>query len=126
MVFNIVIVSVLVILIIHYSIDYLKTFLNPSPPILEDLKYKKYKAMIDEISRPRPHSDLTDNIDLTVGDLTVGDLTVGDLSVGDLSVGDLSVGDLSINGVADLDKAFTDDTVSEDLGQYFNLKIAEE
>jgi hypothetical protein len=124
MVFNIVIVSVLVILIIHYSIDYLKTFLNPSPPILEDLKYKKYKAMIDEISRPRPESDLTDNIDLSVGDLTVGDLTVGDLSVGDLSIN--GVGDLSINGVADLDKAFTDDTVSEDLGQYFNSKIAEE
>ena len=101
MVFNIVIVSVLVILIIHYSIDYLKTFLNPSPPILEDLKYKKYKAMIDEISRPRPHSDLNDNIDLTVGDL-------------------------SINEVADLDKALSDDTVSEDLGQYFNSKIAEE
>ncbi len=119
MVFNIVIVSVLVILIIHYSIDYLKTFLNPSPPILEDLKYKKYKAMIDEISRPRPESDLTDNIDLSVGDLTVGDLSVGDLSIN-------GVGDLSINGVADLDKAFTDDTVSEDLGQYFNSKIAEE
>ena len=100
------IVSVLVILIIHYSIDYLKTFLNPSPPILEDLKYKKYKAMIDEISRPRPESDLIDNIDLAVGDL--------------------SVGDLSINGVADLDKALSDDTVSEDLGQYFNSKIAEE
>lgn len=100
------IVSVLVILIIHYSIDYLKTFLNPSPPILEDLKYKKYKAMIDEISRPRPESDLTDNIDLSVGDLTVGDL--------------------SINEVADLDKALSDDTVSEDLGQYFNSKIAEE
>ena len=111
MVFNIVIVSVLVILIIHYSIDYLKTFLNPSPPILEDLKYKKYKAMIDEISRPRPESDLTDNIDLSVGDLSVGDLTVGDLS---------------INEVADLDKALSDDTVSEDLGQYFNSKIAEE
>jgi hypothetical protein len=115
MVFNIVIVSVLVILIIHYSIDYLKTFLNPSPPILEDLKYKKYKAMIDEISRPRPESDLS-----------VGDLTVGDLTVGDLTVGDLTVGDLSINGVADLDKALSDDTISEDLGQYFNSKIAEE
>ena len=101
MVFNIVIVSVLVILIIHYSIDYLKTFLNPSPPILEDLKYKKYKAMIDEISRPRQESDLTDNIDLYNGDLT-------------------------INGVGDLDKALSDDTVSEDLGQYFNSKIAEE
>lgn len=101
MVFNIVIVSVLVILIIHYSIDYLKTFLNPSPPILEDLKYKKYKAMIDEISRPRPGEALLDGIDL-------------------------SVGDLSINGVADLDKALSDDTVSEDLGQYFNSKIAEE
>ena len=101
MVFNIVIVSVLVILIIHYSIDYLKTFLNPSPPMLEDLKYKKYKTMIDEISRPRPHSDLTDNIDLYNGDLT-------------------------INGVGDLDKALSDDTVSEDLCQYFNSKIAEE
>jgi len=106
MVFNIVIVSVLVILIIHYSIDYLKTFLNPSPPILEDLKYKKYKAMIDEISRPRQESDLTDNIDLYNGDLSVGDLT--------------------INEVGDLDKALSDDTVSEDLGQYFNSKIAEE
>ena len=102
MVFNIVIVSVLVILIIHYSIDYLKTFLNPSPPILEDLKYKKYKAMIDEISRPRPYEKaLSDDIDLVVGDLTV-------------------------NGVGDLDKALSDDTVSEDLGQYFNSKIAEE
>jgi hypothetical protein len=100
---------VLVILIIHYSIDYLKTFLNPSPPILEDLKYKKYKAMIDEISRPRPHSDLNDNIDLTVGDLSINE-----------------VADLSINEVADLDKALSDDTVSEDLGQYFNSKIAEE
>ena len=96
MVFNIVIVSVLVILIIHYSIDYLKTFLNPSPPILEDLKYKKYKAMIDEISRPRPYEKaLSDDIDLVVGDLTD-------------------------NG------ALSDDTVSEDLGQYFNSKIAEE
>ena len=96
MVFNIVIVSVLVILIIHYSIDYLKTFLNPSPPILEDLKYKKYKAMIDEISRPRPYEKaLSDDIDLVVGDLTA-------------------------NG------ALSDDTVSEDLGQYFNSKIAEE
>ena len=102
MVFNIVIVSVLVILIIHYSIDYLKTFLNPSPPIFEDLKYKKYKAMIDEISRPRPYEKaLSDDIDLVVGDLTV-------------------------NGVGDLDKVLSDDTVSEDLGQYFNSKIAEE
>lgn len=104
MVFNIVIVSVLVILIIHYSIDYLKTFLNPSPPILEDLKYKKYKAMIDEISRPRPYEKaLSDDIDLVVGDLTVN-----------------GVGDLTVNG------ALSDDTVSEDLGQYFNSKIAEE
>jgi hypothetical protein len=104
MVFNIVIVSVLVILIIHYSIDYLKTFLNPSPPILEDLKYKKYKAMIDEISRPRPYEKaLSDDIDLDNG-----------------------VGDLTVNGVGDLDKALSDDTVSEDLGQYFNSKIAEE
>jgi hypothetical protein len=53
MVFNIVIVSILIILIFHYSFDYLKTLLNPSPPILEDLKYKKYKAMIDDISRPK-------------------------------------------------------------------------
>lgn len=73
MVFNIVVISVLVILIIHYSIDYLKTFLNPSPPILEDLKYKKYKTMIDEISRPRHVGDLdkalSDDIDLAVSDL---------------------------------------------------------
>ena len=110
MVFNIVIVSVLVILIIHYSIDYLKTFLNPSPPILEDLKYKKYKAMIDEISRPRPYEKaLSDDIDLVVGDLTVN-----------------GVGDLTVNEVGDLDKALSDDIVSEDLGQYFNSKIAEE
>ena len=104
MVFNIVIVSVLVILIIHYSIDYLKTFLNPSPPMLEDLKYKKYKTMIDEISRPRPDGNalsdsnaLSDDIDLTIGDI-------------------------------DLDKALSDniDLASEDLGQYFNSKIAEE
>ena len=53
MVFNIVIVSILIILIFHYSFDYLKTLLNPSPPILEDLKYKKYKAMIDDISKPK-------------------------------------------------------------------------
>lgn len=53
MVFNIVIVSILIILIFHYSFDYLKTLLNPSPPILEDLKYKKYKAMIDNISKPK-------------------------------------------------------------------------
>ena len=53
MVFNIVIVSILVILIIHYSIDYLKSFLNPLPPSLEDLKYKKYKTIIDEMTRPK-------------------------------------------------------------------------
>ena len=47
------IVSVLVILIIHYSIDYLKSFLNPLPPSLEDLKYKKYKTIIDEMTRPK-------------------------------------------------------------------------
>ena len=118
MVFNIVIVSVLVILIIHYSIDYLKTFLNPSPPILEDLKYKKYKAMIDEISRPRPYEKaLSDDIDLVVGDLAIN-------GVGDLTVN--GVGDLTVNEVGDLDKALSDDTVSEDLGQYFNSKIAEE
>ena len=60
MVFNIVIVSILIILIFHYSFDYLKTLLNPSPPILEDLKYKKYKAMIDDISKPKlePDEDL--------------------------------------------------------------------
>jgi len=62
MVFNIVIVSILIILIFHYSFDYLKTLLNPSPPILEDLKYKKYKAMIDNISKPKlepePDEDL--------------------------------------------------------------------
>jgi len=75
--------------------------------MLEDLKYKKYKAMIDEISRPRQVvSALSDDIDLVVGDLVVGDLTV--------------------NGVGDLDKALSDDIVSEDLGQYFTSKIAEE
>ena len=100
MVFNIVIVSVLVILIIHYSIDYLKTFLNPSPPMLEDLKYKKYKAMIDEISRPRPIGNTLSDSNALLDDI---DLTV-----------------------VDLDKALSDDTVSEDLGQYFNSKIAEE
>ena len=114
MVFNIVIVSVLVILIIHYSIDYLKTFLNPSPPMLEDLKYKKYKAMIDEISRPRPIGNalsdsnaLSDNIDLTIGDIDL---------------------DKALSDDIDLDKALSDDIdlVSEDLGQYFNSKIAEE
>lgn len=47
------IVSVLVILIIHYSIDYLKSFINPLPPSLEDLKYKKYKTIIDEMTRPK-------------------------------------------------------------------------
>ena len=104
------IVSVLVILIIHYSIDYLKTFLNPSPPMLEDLKYKKYKAMIDEISRPRPDGNgLSDDIDLTVGDLTVGDLTVNEALSDNIELD---------NGVGDLD--------SDDLGQYFNSKIAEE
>ena len=111
MVFNIVIVSVLVILIIHYSIDYLKTFLNPCPPILEDLKYKKYKTMIDEISRPRPLSNaLSDDTDLDNGILTVGDL------------------DKALSDDTDLGNTLLDDTdlVSEDLGQYFNSKIAEE
>ena len=72
MVFNIVIVSVLVILIIHYSIDYLKTFLNPSPPLLEDLKYKKYKTMIDEISK------LRSNEALSLSDALSGDALSGD------------------------------------------------
>ena len=60
MVFNIVIVSVLVILIIHYSIDYLKSFLNPLPPSLEDLKYKKYKTIIDEMTRPKVEPVVSD------------------------------------------------------------------
>jgi hypothetical protein len=67
MVFNIVIVSILIILIFHYSFDYLKTLLNPSPPILEDLKYKKYKAMIDDISRlkiePEPDDDGVEDLE---------------------------------------------------------------
>ncbi len=63
MVFNIVIVSILIILIFHYSFDYLKTLLNPSPPILEDLKYKKYKAMIDDISKPKPEPDPDDGVE---------------------------------------------------------------
>ncbi len=115
MVFNIVIVSVLVILIIHYSIDYLKTFLNPSPPMLEDLKYKKYKAMIDEISRPRPIGNtLSDNIDLTIGDIDLDKALSDDKYLID--------DDLTVNG------ALSDniDLVSEDLGHYFNSKIAEE
>jgi hypothetical protein len=53
MVFNILIISILIILIIHYSLDYIKSFLNPIPPSLEDLKYKKYKTIIDEISKPK-------------------------------------------------------------------------
>ena len=52
MVLNIVIISTLIILIVHFSIDYLKTFLNTSSPHLDDLKYKKYKAIIDDISKP--------------------------------------------------------------------------
>ena len=64
MVFNIVIVSILIILIFHYSFDYLKTLLNPSPPILEDLKYKKYKAMIDDISKPKLEPALDADEDL--------------------------------------------------------------
>jgi hypothetical protein len=124
MVFNIVIVSVLVILIIHYSIDYLKTFLNPSPPILEDLKYKKYKAMIDEISRPRPDGNgLTNDIGLVVDELDKAlsdDIGLGNtLSVGDLG-NTLSVGDLGNT------LSVGTDLFSEDLGQYFNSKIAEE
>ncbi len=63
MVFNIVIVSILIILIFHYSFDYLKTLLNPSPPILEDLKYKKYKAMIDDISKPKPEPEPDDGVE---------------------------------------------------------------
>jgi|LauGreDrversion4_2_1035121.scaffolds.fasta_scaffold183580_3 hypothetical protein len=53
MVFNILIISILIILIIHYSLDYIKSLLNPVPPSLEDLKYKKYKTIIDEISKPK-------------------------------------------------------------------------
>ncbi len=69
MVFNIVIVSVLVILIIHYSIDYLKSFLNPLPPSLEDLKYKKYKTIIDEMTRPKvePVLDLDQGSEPSLG-----------------------------------------------------------
>ena len=52
MVLNIVIISTLIILIVHFSIDYLKTLLNTSSPHLDDLKYKKYKAIIDDISKP--------------------------------------------------------------------------
>ena len=63
MVFNIVIVSILIILIFHYSFDYLKTLLNPSPPILEDLKYKKYKAMIDDISKPKLVPELDEDLE---------------------------------------------------------------
>lgn len=51
--FNILIISILIILIIHYSLDYIKSLLNPVPPSLEDLKYKKYKTIIDEISKPK-------------------------------------------------------------------------
>ena len=65
MVFNIVIVSVLVILIIHYSIDYLKSFLNPLPPSLEDLKYKKYKTIIDEMTRPKVEPVLVSDQELS-------------------------------------------------------------
>jgi hypothetical protein len=86
--------------------------------MLEDLKYKKYKAMIDEISRPRQVvSALSDDIDLAVGDLAIN-------GVGDLAIN--GVGDLTVNGVGDLDKALSDDTVSEDLSHYFTSKIAEE
>ena len=53
MVFNILIISILIILIIHYLLDYIKSFLNPVPPSLEDLKYKKYKTIIDEMSKPK-------------------------------------------------------------------------
>jgi hypothetical protein len=98
MVLNIVIVSVLVILIIHYSIDYLKTFLNPSPPMLEDLKYKKYKTMIDEISRPR-QDNISDGLAIA--------LTVGDLEKAMLDDKDLGL----------------DDT---DLEKYFSSKIADQ
>jgi len=65
MVFNILIISILIILIIHYSIDYAKSFLNPVQPSLEDLKYKKYKTIIDEMSKPKaPVTDAEDNADL--------------------------------------------------------------
>ena len=59
------IVSVLVILIIHYSIDYLKSFLNPLPPSLEDLKYKKYKTIIDEMTRPKVEPVLVSDQELS-------------------------------------------------------------
>lgn len=60
------IVSVLVILIIHYSIDYLKSFLNPLPPNLEDLKYKKYKTIIDEMTRPKVEPVLVSDQDPSI------------------------------------------------------------
>ena len=78
--------------------------------MLEDLKYKKYKAMIDEISRPRPIGNTLSDSNALLDDI---DLTVVDL-------------DKALSDDIDLDKALSDDTVSEDLGQYFNSKIAEE
>jgi hypothetical protein len=117
MVFNIVIVSVLVILIIHYSIDYLKTFLNPSPPMLEDLKYKKYKAMIDEISRPRQVVSALSDSNVLLDGIDFSKALSDDI---DLDNGVLTVGNLADNG------ALSDDIVSEDLSHYFTSKIAEE
>jgi len=64
MVFNILIISILIILIIHYSLDYIKSFLNPVPPSLEDLKYKKYKTIIDEISKPKNVPTTDDDTEL--------------------------------------------------------------
>lgn len=61
MVFNILIISILIILIIHYLLDYIKSFLNPVPPSLEDLKYKKYKTIIDEMSKPKVVSNDNDD-----------------------------------------------------------------
>ena len=73
MVLNIVIISTLIILIVHFSIDYLKTFLNTSSPHLDDLKYKKYKAIIDDISKPvlietAPNATSSDNLGPTSSD----------------------------------------------------------
>lgn len=65
MVFNILIISILIILIIHYLLDYIKSFLNPVPPSLEDLKYKKYKTIIDEMSKPKAvPEDNNDDLEL--------------------------------------------------------------
>ncbi len=43
--------------------------LNPLPPSLEDLKYKKYKTIIDEITRPKvePVLDLDQGSEPSLG-----------------------------------------------------------